>query len=91
MVSTEKLWKWIDEQRQGVWHRAPLSRWIHPMWRDRRQGICLSPRRRENEEAEATVKKSNRVAARDDRGKAKSAKTARAKAVQAKAVQNRTG
>jgi hypothetical protein len=45
------------------------------------------------QEAEATTKKSTRVAARDDRGKAKSAKTARAKAVrtaQAKIAQAKT-
>jgi hypothetical protein len=86
-VSTEKLWKWIDERGKdfGIGrpylnrdppHVAPID---GQEYVSRRGGA-------KTQEAEATVKKSNRVAARDDRGKAKSAKTARAKAVQAKAV-----
>ena len=48
------------------------------------------------QEAEATPKKGNQVAARDDRSKAKTAKTAQAKATLAKTAakprcQNRTG
>jgi hypothetical protein len=86
-VSTEKLWKWIDANGKdfGIGrpyldrdppHVAPID---GQEYVSRRGGA-------KTQEAEATVKKSNRVAARDDRGKAKSAKTARAKAVQAKAV-----
>ena len=86
-VSTEKLWKWIDERGKdfGIGrpylnrdppHVAPID---GQEYVSRRGGA-------KTQEAEAATKKSARVAARDDRGKAKSAKTARAKAVQAKAV-----
>ena len=86
-VSTEKLWKWIDERGKdfGIGrpylnrdppHVAPIDGQEYVS----RRGSAKT------QEAEATTKKSTRVAARDDRGKAKSAKTARAKAVQAKAV-----
>ena len=86
-VSTEKLWKWIDERGKdfGIGrpylnrdppHVAPID---GQEYVSRRGGA-------KTQEAEATTKKVSRVAARDDRGKAKSAKTARAKAVQAKAV-----
>jgi hypothetical protein len=86
-VSTEKLWKWIDERGKdfGIGrpylnrdppHVAPID---GQEYVSRRGGA-------KTQEAEATTKKVSRVAARDDRGKAKSVKTARAKAVQAKAV-----
>ena len=86
-VSTEKLWKWIDERGKdfGIGrpylnrdppHVAPID---GQEYVSRRGGA-------KTQEAEATTKRVSRVAARDDRGKAKSAKTARAKAVQAKAV-----
>ena len=86
-VSTEKLWKWIDANGKdyGIGrpyldrdppHVAPTD---GQEYVSRRGGA-------KTQEAEATTKKVSRVAARDDRGKAKSAKTDRAKAVQAKAV-----
>ena len=91
-VSTEKLWKWIDERGKdfGIGrpylnrdppHVAPID---GQEYVSRRGGA-------KTQEAEATPKKVSRVAARDDRGKAKPAKTARAKAVQAKAAKNRAG
>jgi hypothetical protein len=87
-VSTEKLWKWIDERGKdfGIGrpylnrdppHVAPIDGQEYVS----RRGSAKT------QEAETTTKKVSRVATRDDhRGKAKSAKTARAKGVQAKAV-----
>ena len=86
-VSTEKLWKWIDERGKdfGIGrpylnrdppHVAPIDGQEYVS----RRGSAKT------QEAEATTNRVSRVTARDDRGKAKSAKTARAKAVQAKAV-----
>jgi hypothetical protein len=88
-VSTEKLWKWIDERGKdfGIGrpylnrdppHVAPID---GQEYVSRRGGA-------KTQEAEATTKKVSRVAARDDhRGKAKSVKTAKAKTARAKAVQ----
>ena len=81
-VSTEKLWKWIDERGKdfGIGrpyldrdppHVAPID---GREYVSRRGGA-------KTQEAEATTKKVNRVAARSDRGKAKPAKTAQAKAI----------
>jgi hypothetical protein len=81
-VSTEKLWKWIDERGKdfGIGrpylnrdppHVAPIDGQEYVS----RRGSAKT------QEAEATTKKSTRVAARDDRGKAKSAKAVQAKAV----------
>lgn len=88
-VSTEKLWKWIDERGKdfGIGrpyldrdppHVAPVD---GKEYVSRRGGA-------KTQEAEATPKKVSRVAARSDRGKAKLAKTAQAKA--AKTAQART-
>jgi hypothetical protein len=81
-VSTEKLWKWIDERGKdfGIGrpylnrdppHVAPID---GQEYVSRRGGA-------KTQEAEATTKKVNRVAARADRGKAKPTKTAQARAV----------
>ncbi len=81
-VSTEKLWKWIDERGKdfGIGrpylnrdppHVAPIDGQEYVS----RRGSAKT------QEAEATTKKVNRVAARSDRGKAKAAKTAQAKAI----------
>ena len=90
-VSTEKLWKWIDERGKdfGIGrpyldrdppHVAPID---GQEYVSRRGGA-------KTQEAEAKTKKVSRVAARDDRGKAKSAKTAgQSRAGQGR--QNRTG
>jgi len=81
-VSTEKLWKWIDERGKdfGIGrpylnrdppHVAPIDGQEYVS----RRGSAKT------QEAEATTKKVNRVAARSDRGKAKPAKAAQAKAI----------
>jgi len=86
-VSTEKLWKWIDERGKdfGIGrpylnrdppHVAPID---GQEYVSRRGGAKA-------QEADATIKKGTRVAVRDDRTKAKSAKTAKAQTAQAKAV-----
>jgi hypothetical protein len=77
-VSTEKLWKWIDERGKefGIGrpylnrdppHVAPID---GQEYASRRGGA-------KTQNAEAKVKKSNRVAVRDDRSKAKQAKAAK--------------
>ncbi len=84
-VSTEKLWKWIDERGKdfGIGrpylnrdppHVAPID---GQEYVSRRGGA-------KTQEAEATPKKGKQLAARGDRGKAKPAKTAQAKAAKAK-------
>jgi len=88
-VSTEKLWKWIDERGKdfGIGrpyldrdppHVAPVD---GQEYVSRRGGA-------KTQEAEATPKKGKQLAARGDRGKAKPAKIAQAKA--AKTAQART-
>jgi hypothetical protein len=78
-VSTEKLWKWIDERGKdfGIGrpylnkdppHVAPID---GQEYASRRGGA-------KTQDAEAKVKKSNRVAVRADHGKAKTAKIANA-------------
>ena len=48
-VSTEKLWKWIDERGKDYGIGRPyLDQGSAPCGADRRPGICLPPRRREN-------------------------------------------
>ena len=48
-VSTEKLWKWVDANGKEYRNRSALSRQgSAPCRADRRPGICLPPRRREN-------------------------------------------
>jgi hypothetical protein len=77
-VSTEKLWKWIDERGKefGIGrpylnrdppHVAPID---GQEYASRRGGA-------KTQNAEAKVKKSNRVAVRDDRSKARQAKAAK--------------
>jgi hypothetical protein len=86
-VSTEKLWKWIDERGKdfGIGrpylnrdppHVAPID---GQEYVSRRGGA-------KTQEAEATPKKGKQLAARGDRGKAKPAKTAQAKTAKAKAA-----
>ena len=88
-VSTEKLWKWIDERGKdfGIGrpylnrdppHVAPIDGQEYVS----RRGSAKT------QEAEATPKKGKQLAARGDRGKAKPAKTAQAKAAKG---QNRQG
>jgi hypothetical protein len=78
-VSTEKLWKWIDDHGKefGIGrpylnrdppHVAPID---GQEYASRRGGA-------KTEVAEAKVKKGNRVAVRDDHSKAKTAKIAKA-------------
>jgi hypothetical protein len=87
-VSTEKLWKWIDERGKdfGIGrpylnrdppHVAPID---GQEYVSRRGGA-------KTQEAEATPKKGKQLAARGDRGKAKPAKTAKAKAALARIAQ----
>ena len=48
-VSTDKLWKWIDERGKDFGIGRPyLNRDPPHVAPDRRPGICLAPRRREN-------------------------------------------
>ena len=84
-VSTEKLWKWIDERGRdfGIGrpylnrdppHVAPIDGQEYVS----RRGSAKT------QEAEATPKKGKQLAARGDRGRAKPAKTAQSKAAKAK-------
>ena len=81
-VSTEKLWKWIDERGKDFGIGRPyLNRdppHVAPI--DGREYVSRRGSAK-TQEAEATTKKVNRVAARSDRGKAKPAKAAQAKAI----------
>ena len=84
-VSTEKLWKWIDERGKDFGIGRPyLDRdppHVAPV--DGREYVSRRGGAK-TQEAEATPKKGKQLAARGDRGKAKPAKTAQAKNAKAK-------
>ncbi|MEH2548487.1 hypothetical protein V1283_005132 [Bradyrhizobium sp. AZCC 2262] len=89
-VSTEKLWKWIDERGKefGV-GRPYLDRdppHVAPI--DGQEYVSRRGGAKKTQEAEAkVVTKGKRLAARDDRSKAKQAKAAKAKAAKVKTAQ----
>ena len=90
-VSTDKLWKWIDERGKDFGIGRPyLNRdppHVAPI--DGREYVSRRGGAK-TQEAEATPKKGKQLAARSDRGKAKPAKTASAKAALAKTAQAKT-
>jgi len=78
-VSTEKLWKWIDERGKDFGIGRPyLNRdppHVAPI--DGQEYVSRRGSAKTQEAEATTTKKVSRVAARDDRSKAKPAKTAR--------------
>jgi hypothetical protein len=87
-VSTEKLWKWIDANGQdyGIGrpyldrdppHVAPIDGQEYTSRRGGAKTQVAETKTKKTQVAEAKVKKSSRQAARNDRSKAKQAKTAK--------------
>ena len=92
-VSTEKLWKWIDERGKEFGIGRPyLDRdppHVAPI--DGQEYVSRRGGAKKTQEAEAkVVTKGKRLAARNDRSKAKQAKAAKAKAAKVRTAQAKT-